>query len=133
MQKIILEHLDFWSLYVWGSVSAVITIMFLLLKKNIRRNFLLDVKIKKSHYVSIFFNTIFGMSGLISYYIALSLGPATLVSSINAVAPLITLLLTVFCSIFIPHILKEEINRRDLAIKIVAIFLVVVGTIITIL
>ena len=133
LNKFILNSLDFWSMFIWGMIGANMVVVTLMFKKNIRKDFLTNLKIKKRHYLIVLLNVCFGMGGLLSYFVALSLGPATLVSSVGAITPLFTLILTVFFSIFFPHILQEDISRKNLAIKIFSIVLIVVGAVITVL
>lgn len=133
LNKFILSSLDFWSMFIWGMIGANMVVVTLLFKKNVRKDFLTNLKIKKRHYLIVLLNVCFGMGGLLSYFVALSLGPATLVSSVGAVTPLFTLILTVFFSIFFPHILQEDISRKNLANKIFCIVLIVVGAVITVL
>ena len=133
LNKIILSGFDFWSLFSWGMIGANMLAISLFIKKKIRKDFVNDLKIKKRQHLIILINSLFGMGGLMTYFVALSLGPATLVSSMGAITPLLTLILTVFLSLFFPHIIQEQIDKRSLTIKVLCTFLIIIGAIIIVL
>jgi hypothetical protein len=66
---------------------------------------------------------------LFIFTIAVSLGPVTLVNSLGALQPLFVLAIAVVFSNFFPHILKEEVDRHTIALKLVAIALMIIGTV----
>ena len=66
---------------------------------------------------------------LFFFTIAVSLGPVTLVNSVGALQPLFVLMIAVLFSHFWPHIMKEEIDRHTVALKVVAIVLMIAGTV----
>jgi len=62
-----------------------------------------------------------------SFVFGYALGSVALVSSVAALQPFITLIYVILLGIFMPGILKEELDSRTLALKISALFLIVVG------
>ena len=60
---------------------------------------------------------------------AMSIGPVTLVQSLISTEPLIVFILSIIISVFFPKILKEEIDRKTLLLKAVAIAAVVIGAV----
>lgn len=64
------------------------------------------------------------------YYLALSRGPASLVLAVNGINPLFVFFYSTLVSFLRPKVIKEEIGRRALFLKAVAIILVVGGVII---
>ncbi len=132
IDKFILQNIDFWSRYVWGAPGGIIISSFILLMKEPRKDFLEMLKLKKVDYAVSEINNLFGMGGLIFWFMALSMGPATLVSAIAAIGPLITLVITTVLSVFLPNILKEEIDRKNMAIRVLGIFSIIIGSIITV-
>lgn len=62
------------------------------------------------------------------FTLAVSLGPVTLVNSVGALQPLFVLAIMVMFSHFFPHILKEDIDRHTVALKVVAVALMILGT-----
>ncbi|HRY63657.1 MAG TPA: hypothetical protein P5267_03600, partial [Patescibacteria group bacterium] len=59
----------------------------------------------------------------------ISLGPVALVSSLTGVQVIFVFIMTIFLSLKAPKILKEELNKENLWLKIVALILVVTGTV----
>ena len=133
MDKYILDHIDFWSRYVWGTIGANILAYTLYQNKNVKKHFFELTQAKIKYYFFTELNSILGMGGLIAYFVALSLGQASLVSAIGATGPLMTLILAICFSLFIPRLLKEEITKKNLAIKLFSIITIIVGVIITII
>lgn len=131
--KYALNFVDPWTFTVFGISASYIVSLLLLLKKGIRKDFLKTLKISKKYYFVATISQFFGVFGFIALLIALSLGPATLVSSIGASKPLVILILTIILSVFLPNILKEKIDRKNMVIKVFSTILIIVGAIITIL
>jgi len=73
-----------------------------------------------------------GLGAGLLFTIALSLGPATLVSSLILMNPLFTLVAVILFSKFLPTILKEDISWSVLWKKIFSIGLMVAGAILVI-
>ena len=78
--------------------------------------------------------------GMIIYYASLvfgftavSLGPVSLVVPISAVQPFFVLLYSIFLTKFAPNILKEEITKETLFMKLSAIVLVFIGTLLIVM
>jgi drug/metabolite transporter (DMT)-like permease len=63
------------------------------------------------------------------FTIAVSEGPVTLVNALSSVQPLFVLILTIALSVFLPHILSEEIGKKTLGLKTIAIAAIVIGSI----
>jgi hypothetical protein len=56
-----------------------------------------------------------------------STGFITLVDALSTMQHLFLLFLTIIISIFYPKILKEEINKRTVCFKLVAVVLLILG------
>lgn len=67
--------------------------------------------------------------GILFTIIAMSVGYVTLVNALSSVQPFFVLLITVLLSIFFPSILKEEINKSTIFLKLSAIILMFIGAI----
>jgi drug/metabolite transporter (DMT)-like permease len=65
---------------------------------------------------------------LIFLFYAASLGPITLVSTTALLSPFFILLFAIIITKYRPNILKEEIDRRTVVMKLIAIVLIFVGT-----
>ena len=84
---------------------------------------------KKKTFGILFISSTFGVSGLLCMILALSMGPAALISAIEQTQSLFVLFYVVILTHLKPHIIKEDITRGPLMIKIVAIVMMVVGAI----
>jgi transporter family protein len=67
--------------------------------------------------------------GILFSIIAMSIGYVTLVNALFSVQPFFVLLFTVLLSTFFPNILKEEINKSIIFLKVLAIILMFIGII----
>jgi len=67
--------------------------------------------------------------GILFSIIATSISYVTLVNALSSVQPFFVLLFTVLLSIFFPHIIKEEINKSIMFLKVLAIILMFIGVI----
>lgn len=65
--------------------------------------------------------------GIISMFWATTLTAVPLVSVLGGLQPLFVFLLGLVLSIWFPHVIKEDISRQTIALKIIAIMLVFVG------
>ncbi len=72
-------------------------------------------------------NEFFSMSGVFVHAIASSLGPITLVNAITGVQPLFVLVLSVFVTLIAPQLLKEEVDPKTIARKLIATALILGG------
>jgi hypothetical protein len=70
---------------------------------------------------------IFSFFGRGALIFAFAVGSVALVSSVAALQPLLTLIYILALSIFIPGVLKEELDPRTISLKLMAVFLIVVG------
>ena len=131
--KYALNFINPWTFLIFGMSGAYFLSLFLLLKQEIREGFFDCLKLNKKYYFITGVSQVFGMGGFAALLIALSLGPATLVSSMSATKPLVILILTIILSVFVPHIFKEKIDRKTLAAKIFSTFLIIIGAILTVL
>ena len=87
-------------------------------------------KARKKTFLLLFFGSMFGVSGLLSIMIALSMGPASLISAIEQTQALFLLFYVIILTHLKPHIIKEDITKGSLAIKIAAILMMIVGAVI---
>ena len=61
---------------------------------------------------------------------AISLGPVALVNSLEGSQMIMVFLITILLTIFAPKIIKEEIDRKNILLKLSAIAIMVVGVVI---
>ncbi len=68
-----------------------------------------------------------GLIAIIFYYIAISSGLVSLVAAISSLEPFFVFVFALLLSLFVPRILKEDIGKRAIITKALAIILIIVG------
>ena len=128
-EKYLLNYLDYWSLLFWGVIGSFSGVMFLLSFSKPREEFLKIVPIvgKKGVFVT-FVNEGVSFLGTICGFIAMSLVSVSIASALFALQPFFVFVFMLFVSVFLPKILKEEINKQVILFKISAIALMFLGT-----
>ncbi|MDG6221759.1 MAG: EamA family transporter [Candidatus Bathyarchaeota archaeon] len=129
LNKVLLGYFDFWSVFFWMMIGSWVGVLFLLLFSKPRKAFFESV----SHLgARTFITTLAGegsyILGTIFLLISSSLGYISLVSAIAGLQQFFVFIYMVLLSLFMPTILKEDISRNVLALKIFAIALMFVGT-----
>ena len=129
VDKHLLGYLDFWSVFFWNILGTFCGAMLLLSRSKLRRTFadtVLSVG-KKVLFVAFVGEGMY-VAGTVCSLVALSLVEAPLASSFFGLQPFYVFFYILFLSVFLPRILKEEISKSTLALKIAAIALMFVGT-----
>lgn len=78
----------------------------------------------------VFLRSFLGFLAICSFMLSIGVGPVSLVSALNGAQPLVILLYTILISVFFPKIIKEEISKKIIFMKAIAVILIVVGAII---
>jgi len=89
--------------------------------KEIARSF------NKKRTILAYSTEIIGMIGMVFFFLALKKAPVSLVVLLGGFQPLFVLALALLLSVFLPKIIKEEINKKTIAIKIVSASLMLFG------
>lgn len=86
-------------------------------------------KLSKTFYFGIVLNV--SLSILFEFFsaIALSLAPVALVMVISGIQPFIVLLFGIILSVWFPHIIKEDIKKSTITLKISALCMIFIGII----
>jgi len=105
-------------------------IYFLLLTNKKTRLEVKNVFKDKKSFGQMFIRASIGFVAISCFQLAIAGGPISLVSAINGVSPLVTLLYSTLISIFLPKIIKEETTKKVLISKILAFSLIVIGILI---
>ena len=124
----IYEATDFWSAFMWLRLSAFSSV-FLLILPSVRNNFAGTWKNMKPGIKSLIALKMFiDFSAFIVLGLAVLNGPIALISALgSAAAPIFIFLITIFTTIYLPHIIKENISGKIILIKILAIALTIAG------
>lgn len=128
--KYILISTNEWQLYIWSSLGSLVAIMPFIAIHSIRCDAKKFLEKGNSAVFALVSAETLMFLGIISSIFAYSIGSVTLVSSVGALQPVLTLLLILVMSIFIPGLAKkmeENIERHSLVQKSVSFIFVLVG------
>lgn len=127
--KYILGFMDHWSLLFWVNFGGMLGGFLFLSVSRIRNNFLNDMKkLGRKGLAFRYLGVSTYYSGVIPYYIALSLGPVSLVSGVNSLQPFFVFLYVTIISLFTPKMIREKIDKKTLILKLIAVCLIFIGT-----
>lgn len=125
--KYLLSFMDEWHLIMWSSLGNLAIVLPILIKKEIRFEAIGYFQGGRHLFAGLLADEIFDFLGRGALIFAYALGSVALVSSVAALQPFITLVYVILMGMFIPGILVEELDRRTLALKLAALFLIVIG------
>jgi len=128
LTKHLLGFADFWTVFAYIRVGA-----FLALVPAIYLNFS-DLKvIYKESGAKVFgiisFNESLNLIGVLFITLAATTGFVTLVNALSSIQPFFVLLFTVLLSIFLPSILKEEISKSTIFLKVISVSMMFAGAV----
>jgi drug/metabolite transporter (DMT)-like permease len=128
LTKYVLGSLDLTSFLFWEFAGFVIASFVTFSHPRIRQGFITTVKgMKRPVLFWRFVNTYMSLTALILYFAAMSIGLASLVSGATSFEPFFVLVFALLFSLFLPNVLKEDIGRGALAVKALAVALIVAG------
>jgi drug/metabolite transporter (DMT)-like permease len=128
--KYLLVSMDEWHLYTWSSLGGLIVVLPLLSKQSIRSevtDFFAGGGVAVGALIS---EEIFQFLGLIFSMFAYAIGSVTLVSSVGALQPILTVLLILVMGVLAPKLAKEmneRTDRRALMQKGISFLVVMIG------
>lgn len=126
--KYLLNFTDFWTIFSYtkiGTVFALIPIFYLSFPDLVS-----TVKEHGKKVIGVIsLNESLSTVGVLLITIASAVGYVTLVNALSSVQPFFVLLFAVILSIFYPKILKEEISKSTVLLKLIAIILMFIGAI----
>ena len=119
---------DFWVSMSYQTLGITLGAFLLLLFKPYRRIFLKDIThLKKKTAAVLAVSQCITLGADFSYFFAITLASAALVSVMQGTQPVFVMLYGLLLTLFFPKIIKEDISRKTLGIKIAAIFILFVG------
>ena len=125
--KYALASVDFWNAFFWVRAGLIIASLFLLVfnfsefKSTVRRA-------KKASFYSAISESLVALASLV-FYVAMSLGAVSLVSALGATQPFFVLLFATIVTLVKPKYVAEEIRKTTLLQKVIAISMIVIGSI----
>ena len=129
LQKYLLTHMEYLSLFFWNIAGAFSGVLFLMLFSRHRREFTETVHTagKKAFTVMLVGECVYFL-GSMSWLVAASTGYVSLVSAFAGLQHFFVFIYVLLSSIFLPHHLKEELSKGIILLKASAIALMVAGT-----
>ena len=127
--KFLLGYLDYWSIFFWMIIGSFFGVLLLLSFSKPRKEFTETVPPigSRTFFVALAGEGVYVLGALCSL-VATSLGYVSLVSVLSGLQHFFVVVYVLVLSLFVPKILKEEINRQAVLLKVSAIALMFVGT-----
>ena len=122
-------QLDFWTVSFWQYLGFVIfSILLFIFVRNYREDFVFSFKQNSKNIIGLnAVNEVLNIVATIIFTFATLLAPLALVWVINGFQPLFAFLLGIFLTLFFPHIIKENLEKKVLIQKITCILLIFLG------
>lgn len=124
--KYLLNFMDYGTMFFYTRIGLFLFCLPAIIMES-KNLFNLAKSRGKNSLVLLVSTDILGTLAGLSFFIAASLGPITLVTALGGIQPFFVLLFAILLSAFYPRILKEEIGKTTIALKLVAITLMFVG------
>lgn len=120
---------DFWNTFFFELVgSAIVGVFLFIFIKSYRRNFVEIIQDKTFQVLTISsFNELIQVFANLSFRLALTLGPISLVYILSSINPIFVFLIGVFLTIFFPKLASEDLTKSSVLLKVLAITLAIIG------
>jgi drug/metabolite transporter (DMT)-like permease len=129
LSKISIDQISFWPFLMMFMAGRFVFAIAALVVTSVRRKFVSEIKkLGTSFTIALASGSILWSLGVVFLFYAASIGPITLVSTTNLIAPLFTLLFAILITKYLPQVLEEEIDGQTVALKLVAILMIAIGT-----
>ncbi len=128
--KHIFNVTSFWSAFLWLRLASF-SALFVLFVPSIRKEAFQTFKNMKNKVKGLLgFKMMIDFSAFIFAGYAILNGPISLVTVLgNSINPLFVFVFTLFISIYLPKIVKEETDKKSIFTKVLAIVLIIIGII----
>ena len=120
----------FWSAVLWLRVTGFVALSVLLIP-SVRKDFVQTFKSMKNKIRGLIgFKMLIDSIAFIASDFAILLGPVSLVSALsNAALPLLVFVLAILFTLYFPNIIMEDIHKKSVLVKMLALAFVVAGII----
>jgi drug/metabolite transporter (DMT)-like permease len=125
--KYFLASMDEWSLFAWASLGNLLMVVPLLANRGVRKATLNFFGIGKKSIGALLSGEVFHFIGVICSIFAYSLGSVSLVTTIGALQPFMTLISVVALSQIKPGLIDEELSSNTLLQKFISVLILCVG------
>jgi drug/metabolite transporter (DMT)-like permease len=124
--KYALDYISFWHMY-WITIFCMAGIFMLIsLRPRILRE-LVNMKQRNSSLALVAFNELLVVAGVATSFWAMKLGPISLVSTIASSRPIFVVIYAIILSRTYPTFLKWQTSKGMLALRLIAIAMIVGG------
>jgi len=124
--KYLLNFADYWSVFAYIRLSTFIAMIPIIIKYYPSLVFSIK-QFGKRTFALMSLNETLNLVAVLLLTIAMVSGFVSLVDSLTALQPFFVLVFAVIASLFFPKILKEEIDKRNIVLKLLAIVIMFVG------
>jgi drug/metabolite transporter (DMT)-like permease len=129
ISKISLDQLSFPTFLMMFMFGRILIVFPGLAVRSVRRKFVSEVRgLGRNFGLALILGSVTWTLGVILFFYGASLGPITLVSAASLITPLFTLFFAILVTKYLPRVLQEEIDRKTVALKFLAIILIILGT-----
>ena len=125
--KYLLDFMSEWHLILWSSLGSLLAVLPLLSREPARREFAAYFRRGPFLLSALLADEVFDFLGRGAFIFAYAVGSVALVSSVAALQPFITLIYVIVLGLFVPGVLEEELDRKTIALKTVAVILIIAG------
>lgn len=125
--KYLLDFMNEWHLILWSSLGSLLAVLPLLLREPARREFAAYFRRGPFLLSALLADEVFDFLGRGAFIFAYAIGSVALVSSVAALQPFITLIYVIVLGLFVPGVLEEELDRKTIALKTIAVILIIAG------
>jgi drug/metabolite transporter (DMT)-like permease len=120
---------DFYTIFIWVQIAGFITFFQFIPFKPFRSSLITTYKITSRQIgVIIVAEQAVAYVAVFAYNYAIAHGPITLISSVGATQPLFVLLFATILSYRFPRVLREELTKMDVALKVLGLIAIFAGT-----
>lgn len=135
--KLVYTEMSFWQGFIWMRIFSFIFVLIFLFDKGFRKEMKEDNKgfSKKTGFVFIGAQVFGGLANILQS-LAISLVPISylaIMNSMKGIQYVFLFVLVVLFSVFLPKVLKEEMNKRIIIQKIISILFIGLGLAILVL
>ena len=129
LSKISLDQISFWPFLMMFMFGRFLVTFPGLAIPSVRKQFSLEIsQLGRKFASALAAGSVMWTFAIIFFFYAASLGPITLVSTAALISPLFALLFAILITKYLPRVLREEIARMTIALKLAAIGLIFLGT-----
>ena len=120
---------DFYTIFIWVQIAGFITFFQFIPLRPFRSSLITTYKMTSRKIgIIIVAEQAVAYVAVFAYNYAIAHGPITLISSVGATQPLFVLLFATILSYRFPRVLREELTKMDVALKVLGLIAIFAGT-----